>query len=298
MSDHPEPVPIALPEILLLATDPSPEAPSTLANSLWYKYRSASDWAWKVWDNTVASLRQIPLMIDDVAGRRACSSRYALFLTHVDQHLPAGFDDQILSWFLGSGRNEIIALSAEAWDVLTVVLLYLSIHGALGTTTILTGLVYPIWSMAASVTSSQQGTSLQVLLQAVNTLCGYFLLQENHASGLPPSTLYEAQGLQTRRRDVFRHPHFVSLAEHMPTLVLIEHNTNIPTHLREDSRVLRISLCAKSVFRLGIYRDLDTVHRAFDRVLGNRDVPEERHEPLINALRVMFSEDSDGKAYV
>lgn len=295
MSEHPESVPAALPEILLLATDPSPNTPSALANSLWYKYRSASDWAWKVWDNTVASLRQIPLMIDDIAGRRACSSRYGVFLTHVDHHLPAGFDEHVLSWFLGSGRNEIVALSAETWDVLTVVLLYLSIHGALATTTILTGLIYPVWSMAASVSTSQQGASLEVLLHAVITLCDHLLLQEKQITGLPPSTLYEVQGLQTRRRDVFRHPHFVALSENMPTLVLIEHNANISPTSREHCRALRMSLCSKGVFRLGIYRDLDMIHRAFERVLGNQDVPEDCHEPLINALMVMFSEDTEGE---
>ncbi|KAI0344762.1 hypothetical protein BDW22DRAFT_1354912 [Trametopsis cervina] len=291
--ENPEPVPAALPEILLLATDPSTEAPSTLANSLWYKYRSSSDWAWKVWDNTVASLRQIPSMIEDIPGRRACGCRYAVFLTHVDQHLPAGFDEQILVWFLGSGRNEVIALSAEAWDVFTVVLLYLAIHGALATTTILTGLIYPIWVMAAASSTPEQAASLEVLLNAANKLCEHLLLQDVCIDGIPPSDYYEVQGLQTRRRDVFRHPHFVALAEHTPTLVLIEHNTNLPVHLREASRSLRESLCALSVFRLGIYRDLETVHHAFDRVLRNHDIAEENHEHLINALRVMFSEDQN-----
>lgn len=232
-------------------------------------------------------------MIKDIEGRRICGSRYAMFLIHVDQHLPTGFDDHILSWFSGSGRNEIIALTAEAWDVMIVVLLHLSIHGALATTTILTGLVYPVWLMGSSASTPQQGASLEVLLNAVNVLCDHLLLQETHDHGYPPATFYEVQGLQTRRRDVFRHPHFVPLVENIPTLVLIEHNTNLSDHLRQQSRTLRESLCGMSVFRLGIYRDLDTVHRAFERVLSNHEIPEERHEALVNALRLMFAENHD-----
>ncbi|KAI0688045.1 hypothetical protein BC835DRAFT_1419486 [Cytidiella melzeri] len=293
VSDHPQELPNALPEILLLATDFSPDAPITLANSLWYNYRSTAGWDWLVWDNTVASLRQLPLIVEDDIKRKECSYKYAVFLTHVDQHLPTGFDEQILSWFLGSGRNEIAALSAEIWDELIVVLLYLSIHGALAATTILTGLVYPIWSMAASASSVQEGTFLEIQLSAANKLCNHLLLQEKCIDGVPPSSFYQIQGLQTRRRDVFRHPHFAALAENVPTLVLIEHNGNLPTHLREGCCFLREALCARSVFRLGIYRDLETVHRAFDRVLGNHAVSEELQVPLINALKVMFAEDHD-----
>ena len=97
----------------MLATDPAPEAPSMLANGLWYKYMTSPDWAWKVWDNTIASLRQLPVMVQDVSSQRACALRYAEFLLHVDQHLPRGFDDQIRSWLTGSGRNEVAVL----WEI-------------------------------------------------------------------------------------------------------------------------------------------------------------------------------------
>ena len=105
----------------MLATDSAPGAPSLLANSLWYKYMTSPDWAWKVWDNTIASLRQLPAMMSDVPSRRICALRYAAFLLHVDQHLPRGFDEQIRSWLMGSGRSEIAALTTETWDVVTVV---------------------------------------------------------------------------------------------------------------------------------------------------------------------------------
>ena len=205
----------------MLATDSAPDAPSLLANSLWYKYMTSPDWAWKVWDNTIASLRQLPAMMPDVPSRRICALRYAAFLLHVDQHLPRGFDEQIRSWLMGSGRSEIAALTTETWDVVTVVLLYLNCYGALATTTILESLVFQVWQAGANVSSEEQGQTLETLLTSVNTLFEHLLLKDECGTGLPPIDVFEAQGLMTRRRDVFREPHFSVLVSNFPALVLI-----------------------------------------------------------------------------
>ncbi|CDO75642.1 hypothetical protein BN946_scf184743.g2 [Trametes cinnabarina] len=289
-NENPDTVPPVLPEILLLATDPNPESPSLLANSLWYKYMTSPDWAWKVWDNTVASLRQIPLMMEDIPGRRACALRYATFLLHVDQHLPRGFDEQIRSWFLGSGRNEVAALTPDAWDVVTVVMLYLICYGALTTTTILESLVYPVWQAGASVTSEEQALSLETLLTSVNTLFEHLLLRDECGTGLPPVDVFEAQGLQSRRRDVFREPHFSTLVTNFPALVLIEQNRYLPEPLRVASMTLRRTICRVNVFRQGIYRDLDAVRLTFEKLLESQNVPDELHEPLVSALRLMLND--------
>ncbi|PCH43895.1 hypothetical protein WOLCODRAFT_138657 [Wolfiporia cocos MD-104 SS10] len=281
-------VPVILPEILLLATDSNVEAPSNLAKSLWYKYMTASDWAWNVWDNTIASLRQVPVMIPDLEGRRACALRYANFLWHVDQHLPRGFDKQVLDWFLGAGKNEVAALSPEAWDVVTVVLLHLCVCGALNTTSILKGLIYPVWQTGAYTTSLEQGQALEVLLTAANNLFEHLLIKDECGNGLPPADIFEAQGLQTRRRDVFREPHFSLMVESMPALVLIEQNAYLPENVKLECGRLRQAICRVSVFRLGVYRDLDAVRLAFQKLLECRSIPEELHEPLVTALRLML----------
>lgn len=288
-------MPSVLPEILLLATDPDPEAPSNLAKSLWYKYMTTPDWAWKVWDNTIASLRQIPVMISDVPGRRACALRYADFLSHVDQHLPNGFDNQVLEWFLGAGKNEVAALGADAWDVVTVVLLHLSVCGALTTTTILQGLVYPVWNLGARTSSFEQGQTLEILLVAVNDLFHHLLLKDECGNSIPPLNLFEAQGLQTRRRDVFREPHFSSLVDNLPQLVLIEQNSCLSEGLRRASLTLRQSICQVSVFRQGVYRDLDSVRLPIEKLLECRDIAEDMHESLVAALRTMLRDPGQGQ---
>ncbi|EMD32061.1 hypothetical protein CERSUDRAFT_162114 [Gelatoporia subvermispora B] len=293
MTQHAEAVPQLLPEILLLATDSNPEAPSILANNLWYKYMSVPDWAWKVWDNTVASLRQIPVMIPDVEGRRECALRYAAFLSYIDQHLPHGFDNHILEWFKGSGKNEMAALTDDAWDVASVVLLELCIRGALTVTTILEGLIYPVWNLAANTSSPEHGSSLQVLLASVNNLFDHLLLRDECGMGVPPMNIFDAQGLQTRRRDVFREPHFAPLIGIYPILVLMEHNKNLPDQLRHAALSLRQTMRRVSVFRQGVYRDLDTVRLAFERVLESKSVAEELRDPLIKALRHLLSASGD-----
>ncbi|CCM03317.1 uncharacterized protein FIBRA_05445 [Fibroporia radiculosa] len=287
-SQRSDAVPLVLPEILLLATDLNPDAPSDLAKSLWYKYMAAPDWAWKVWDNTIASLRQIPVMVSDIAGRRACALRYANFLWHIDQHLPDGFDKQVLEWFLGAGKNEVAALNVEAWDVATVVLLHLCICGALNTTTILEGLIYPTWTMGVQATSNDQGEMLETMLSAVNALFEHLLLRDECGNGMPPMDIFEAQGLQTRRRDVFREPHFTSVVHNLPALVLIEHNPSLPETLRLECMALRQSICKFSVFRQGVYRDLDAVRYAFEKLLESQAIAEDMHESLVTALRLML----------
>ncbi|RDX50110.1 hypothetical protein OH76DRAFT_1402976 [Lentinus brumalis] len=291
-NENPDSVPQVLPEILLLATDPAPEAPSLLANSLWYKYMTSPDWAWKVWDNTIASLRQLPAMIPDIADRRACALRYATFLLHVDQHLPRGFDEQIRSWLLGSGRNEIAALTPEHWDVVTVVLLYLACYGALATTTILESLIFQVWQAGANVSSEEQGQSLETLLTSVNSLFEHLLLRDECGTGMPPADVFEAQGLQTRRRDVFREPHFSLLVSNFPALVLIEQNRCFSEALRGASTTLRRTMCRVSVFRQGIYRDLDAVRLTFERLLESQHISDDLHGPLLEALRLMLNDSS------
>ncbi|OCH91787.1 hypothetical protein OBBRIDRAFT_752537 [Obba rivulosa] len=293
MTQRAEAVPQVLPEILLLATDPNPEAPSILANNLWYKYMTAPDWAWKVWDNTVASLRQIPVMIPDADGRRSCALRYAAFLSHIDQHLPHGFDDHILQWLVGAGKNEMAALNDDAWDVATMVLLELCIRGALTVTTILEGLVYPVWNLAANATSQEQGLSVQVLLASVNNLFRHLLLKDECGTRMPPMNIFDAQGLQTRRRDVFREPHFASLIGNYPILVLMEYNKNLPENLRHGATFLRQEIHRVHVFHQGVYRDLDTVRLAFERLLESPSVSEDLHDPLVKALRHLLSDSGD-----
>ncbi|EPQ57624.1 hypothetical protein GLOTRDRAFT_137894 [Gloeophyllum trabeum ATCC 11539] len=290
-SDHRDSVPAVLPEILLLAQDLTQDAPSRLANSLWYKYRTAPDWAWKVWDNTVASLRQIPMMSSDPSSRHICALRYGSFLLHVDQHLPRGFDEQVLEWCLGSGKNEVAALTSDSWPIVTIVLLFLAVQGALTITTILQGFVYPAWQSGANCGSPEQGVAVQVFLCAANDLFERLLLASDcNLDDFPPSDLLQLQRLFTRRLDVYGEKHFPPLVAMIPNLVFIEESEFHHDDIRSASRMIREKLCRRSDFRQGAYRNLDTVRVAIERTLESETISPRLHKPLVNALRLILSD--------
>lgn len=295
-----ETVPDVLPEILLLAGDPDPNGPSFLANGLWIKYRTSMDWAWKVWDNTVASLRQIPSMTNDMEARRACAMRYGTFLWRVDQHLPKGLDQDVLRWFLGPGQAEVLALSVEAWDVLKVVLLFLAVHGALKSTTILQGLVYPAWKLGV-IGSVTQPVVTETYLSAANSLCFDLLLQEDvHNDSVPPTDLFELQSIRTRRQAVYDEPHFPLLVSSIPTLISLENNDDISDAKRSESTALRCRLCQQSGFRRGAYRNLEIIREAFENspYLMDED-PSSEHlsKRAIAGLRIILCDSTDGKHF-
>ncbi|KAJ4468328.1 hypothetical protein J3R30DRAFT_3305964 [Lentinula aciculospora] len=295
VAHHSDSVPDVLPEILVLVGNPSPDAPSLLANGLWIKYRMTLDWAWKVWDNTIASLRQIPTVSLDIRERRSCALRYGIFLYHVNRHLANGLDDQVLGWFLERGKDEVAVLSQDVWDIVKVVLLYLVVRGALRTTTILEGLVWPAWLLGASV-SDDQGPALWVYLGAANDLCRRLLLTEDCSSDMiPPTNLLEVHCIRTRRQDVYREPYFPSMIANIPILVSLENNTRVSEQLRQDAQEIRQLLCEDKLFRQGVFRNLDAVRIAFEQSMqiaeGNG---ENVFKPTIAALSMILGETMKG----
>lgn len=295
VAEHPDVVPEVLPEILLLAGDPNDDAPSVLANSLWIKYRMSSDWAWKVWDNTVASLRQVPDMTADVGGRHTCALRYGVFLWHVDQHLPLGLDGEVLRWCLGPGKNEVAALSSDVWNILSVVVLYLSVHGALKTTTILVGLVYPAWQLCAGLSVEEAGHSTDMFLRAANNLCKRLLLLDDvNEDRLPPANLHEVQCIRTRRQDVYCLPHFRLLASSFPLLIFIENNQNIPEEYRNESASLRHLLSENGDFRRGAYQNLDVIQEVLEDSLERIDeTAGDLNKFVVSGLRRLLCDSAD-----
>ncbi|KAJ3876102.1 hypothetical protein F5051DRAFT_44422 [Lentinula edodes] len=294
IAHHPDSVPDVLPEILLLVGNPAPDAPSLLANGLWIKYRMSLNWAWKVWDNTIASLRQIPTVTLDIKERRSCALRYGIFLHHVNRHLATGLDDHVLGWFLGRGKDEVAVLSQDVWDIVKVVLLYLVVQGALRTTTILEGLVWPAWLLAASLSDDREPAS-DVHLGAANDLCRRLLLTEDCSSDMiPPTNLLEVHCIRTRRQDVYREPYFPSMIAKIPILVSLENSNRVSEQLRQDAQEIRQLLCEDKLFRQGVFRNLDVVRVAFEQSMqiaeGNG---ENIFKPTIAALSMILGENTE-----
>lgn len=278
-----------------MAGEPDPNSGSILANGLWMKYRTSVDWGFKVWDNTIASLRQIPNMTEDISARYACALRYASFLWKVDQHMADGLDGDILQWLRGPGKHELVALGADTWEVLVAVILHLTVNGGVKTTTILEGLIYPAWQMGSTTSVSSH------YLAAANKLCFDLLLRdEGSGRALPPTNLFELQCIRTRRRAVFEEPHFSLLAASIPFLISLENNPGILEDLRLESTALRCRLCQDPAFRQGAYRDLNIIRNAFENspFLTHQGAHSEdlcRRE--IAGLKMILYDSSDGESY-
>jgi mediator of RNA polymerase II transcription subunit 12, fungi type len=271
-----EPCPKKIPEILLLSNDARPDAAYILANSLWFHYHKSPDWAWSIWDNTFAALRV------QVNAQAPCDARYASFLLHIDQHLPDGLDGHVARWFQETGKVELISIDSVAWTNLTHTLLHLVVQNVLATTTILKGLVYPLWSYALSSGSAD----CEVYLRAAHDIFARLVLSSEEDWG---NDTVELQRVRVRRQDVFCSPHLSLLVGAIPTLVFLEHAPHVPSELRRRAVALRDAVCGSIEFRQGVYRDLNAVRDAFDKSLQYDALDESLVEPLMDALRLILN---------
>lgn len=248
------PIPRVLPEILLLLQDTRSDAPAILATTLWSKYGTLPNWVLSVWDNIVASLRQIPGMTINEDDRVTYALRYASCLLHIDALLPLPMD--LSEWFTGSGRNELIALDASVWNLLNQVLLYLCLHGSLVISDVLAYVVYSIWASAAEVTSESEGQSAACPSLAVNQLFKLLVLDtELPSHPILPITLSNAYSLHSFRRDVYRHPCFVQLLWGVKALSMMSQSMHLPSNVCESSEKLHATIVADSLFRQGLYAE-------------------------------------------
>lgn len=263
-------MPANLPEVLWLATNLSADAPSTLATSLWLKYRSSPEWAWKVWDDTFASLRQLPSMFPDPVERQATAMRYGSFLHEIDKRLPTGLNPHVLMWLQGAGQAEVVSLGTDVWDILIPVLLDLIVHGTIQSMTILQGIVYPAWKLASSVKSLEDSDASMPLQDAAMRFSDALLLTEAKIfRGVGLSTrLVDMQRLHTQRKLVFREPYFPSLSAALLTLVWIECNEHFGESFKSQVRALRLCLCSDRSLSRGAYLHLEKMKTLYEGELS------------------------------
>ncbi|KAJ3504486.1 hypothetical protein NMY22_g17908 [Coprinellus aureogranulatus] len=244
IGDHADTIPKFLPEVLELSMATDPDAPGTLADGLWIKYRMSSNWASRVWSNILASFQQ-----RRQSSPHEIAIRYGMLLWRVDQHLPNGLDKCILQWFEASGPVELPALEPDTWVTLEDVLVYLAVQGALKTTTILSGLVYPAWQLASRVEAP--GPSQLAYFNAAKNLCKRLLLEDDAEGSRVTQDLFDMQQLRTRRQAVFQEPHFSTLVGNIPLIIYLENLDKLPEEHRTSLSCLRRHLCQGPGFRQG-----------------------------------------------
>lgn len=171
---------------------------------------------------------------------------------------------------------------------------------AVSTTTILQGLVYPVWSAAASVTNQEDAETISTSLSPATSLFELLLLRDQLTSegteDICLNNLMSLQRIVTRRRRVYSQEHFPSLVAAIPTLVLLEHNHQLPDAIRTRISVLRSSLCQLHDFKQAVYRDLDQVRTVFERPLETDGSPAYLRESLVAALRIALDDGSPSQS--
>lgn len=247
----------------------------------------------------MASLRQISTLNFNPVVCRAYARRYADLLSGVDQRLPHGLDDHVLEWFLGPGTTELHTLNWDLWLVFVPTLVNLVVTDAISTTTLLQGLIYPAWSVAASVTNREGAETISTYLSAATSLFELLLLRDQVTpeddQDVRVDDLMSLQRIVTRRRRVFSQEHFPSLVAAIPTLVLLEHNPHLSGAIRTRVSVLRSRLCQRHDFKQAVYRDLDQVRTLFEQPLETDGSPGYLRESLVVALRQALDDGSPSR---
>lgn len=267
-----------------------------LATALWYKYRTSEEWPSKVWGSTVTNLRQISTLNFNPAICKTYARRYADLLSGVDQRLPNGLDSHVLEWFLGPGTTELHTLNWDLWLIFVPTLVNLVVADAVSTVTLLRGLIYPAWSVAASVASREDAETVSTYLSAATSLFELLLLRDQVTpeddQDILVDDLMSLQRIVTRRRRIFSQEHFPSLVAAIPTLVLLEHNPYLLDAIRTRISVLRSRLCQRHDFKQAVYRDLDQVRTLFEQPLETDGSPSYLRESLVVALRLALDDGS------
>lgn len=272
--------------------DTDTDAPSKLANSLWYKYKSCQEWAYGVWQSVILCLRRANTAVTDPERRHACALRYAKLLLHVDLHFAEGIDSQVMIWFKRNGLGEISHFLTEAWDMGSVFILYLVVHGAVRITTVLEGIIYPTWKAVLSLSNVVELEVNMGLFQVTNSLFRTLLINylPDVEQTCPPSDILEMQRLRANRKEVYSDLNFRHLVRNVSSLVYIEHSGHVVGDFRAQLEDLRKSLCSKSDFRLAASRNVDIVVQAFASPRGG-GIKEGMHETLVATLRLIFNDE-------
>jgi len=172
-------------------------------------------------------------------------------------------------------------------------ILQLVVQGALRSTTLLEGIVYPAWNIGASA-SVALAPSDEMMICSANDLFSRLMLQETPSGlGVPPADLFEMQYIRTRRQAVFDEPQFHFLAANIPALLALEDNEMVPESLRKSSTFLRCQLCQHPDFRRGAYRNLDEIRENFENstyLVGSEQVSKR----AIAGLKMIICDSSSG----
>ncbi|KAG9076977.1 RNA polymerase II mediator complex subunit [Ceratobasidium sp. UAMH 11750] len=195
------------------------------------------------------------------------ATRYVAFLVRLNDHIVSGLDTCMREWF-STGMNDMLG-AEQAHGLFALIFLKLVLAGVLSPSTILEGLVYPTWNLAASL--EEPKPPVTVLAGLVNDLTERLLVTDDvpaSSSILPPSTLVEVLGLGARRLPASDNAPFLALINRFPCLVAMEISPHLSDTVRPSSKALRILLGNQPQIVTLSSRYMDVVRDSFLKPAG------------------------------
>lgn len=192
---------------------------------------------------------------------------FTTFLNRISMRTISGLDNCIREWF-STATNELLG-AEQAHGMLALVFLKLVLAGVLAPSTILEGLVYPTWSLAARLEEPKQ--SVSVLAGLANDLAERLLVTDEVPSTpsiRPPSSLPEVLELSARRLPATDNAPFLALINRFPCLVAMEIHPHLTDSVRESSKALRILLVNQPQLVTLSSRFMDIVRDSFLKPAG------------------------------
>jgi mediator of RNA polymerase II transcription subunit 12 len=270
-----------LPEVTDLVVSPLPEG---LTDLLRQRYTVSPKWTYIIWDSIVYALDRA----EDGPLEQAIP-HFSRLLEETGTELSLSLELESRKWFQGRGHRLLSILDERIWSIIEPILIRSVISGTLSTSTVLFGLVFPIWSrslddsVAPLVVPVRYVTGIARRLLIVDAPLPLPVQESDAASLLEAQRLLGQHTLIHTRQDTIRF--FTAIAD----LVMLEDRKGMPDSERELCTSLRTLVSRSSTFRVLAMRYIEDVRNIFCRSTSIDVTGAASEDKLVETLAMLIT---------
>jgi mediator of RNA polymerase II transcription subunit 12 len=270
-----------VPEITALVVSPLPE--TGLTDLLRERYAAQPKWTYIIWDSIMFALdrsQDLPL--------EGAVLRFSRLLEETGVELSLSLELESRKWFQGRGHRLLSFLDERIWSAIESLLIRSVISGTLSTSTVLFGLVFPIWSRSLDNSVPPLVTPVRFVTGMARRLlivdAPPFQVQDSDAAALlEAQRLLGQHSLIYTRQDTIRF--FTAIAD----LVMLEDRKGIPDSERELCTSLRTLVSRSSTFRVLAMRYIEDVRTIFCRSTSIDVTGAASEDKLVETLAMLIT---------
>lgn len=275
-----------VPEITGLVVSPLPE--TGLADLLRERYAAQLKWTYIIWDSIIFALdRSQDLPLEEAV------LRFSRLLEETGVELSLSLELESRRWFQGRGHRLLSFLDERIWSAIESILIRSVISGTLSTSTVLFGLVFPIWSRSLDdsapplVVPVRYATGMARRLLIVDGPLPFQVQDSDAAALLEAQRLLGQHSLIHTRQDTIRF--FAAIAD----LVMLEDRKGMPDSERELCTSLRTLVSRSSTFRVLAMRHIEDVRTIFCRSTSIDVTGAASEDKLVETLAMLITPPSE-----